>query len=55
MNGRDLIAMGLKPCPRFGEILDHLMDQVLEDPALNTRDRLLELVEKAGFGLEGNR
>jgi hypothetical protein len=28
---------------------------VLEDPALNTRDRLLELVELAGFGREGNR
>lgn len=55
LNGRDLIATGLKPSPRFGEILDHLMDQVLEDPALNTRDRLLELVESAGLGPEGNR
>jgi len=52
LNGRDLIALGLKPSPRFGEILAHLMDQVLEDPNLNTRGRLLALVELAGFGVE---
>jgi len=52
VNGRDLIAMGLKPSPRFGEILDHIMLQVLEDPTLNTRERLLDLVASAEHGLE---
>jgi hypothetical protein len=52
LNGRDLIALGLKPSPRFGEILDHLMDEVLEDPNLNTRESLLELVELAQSGVE---
>lgn len=47
VDGRDLIAMGFKPGPRFGEILEGLMDQVLEDPSLNTEGRLMELVEKA--------
>jgi len=55
LNGRGLIAMGLKPSPRFGEILDYLMDQVLEDPSLNTGDRLMELVELAGFRPEESK
>ncbi len=45
LDGRDLISMGLKPGPSFGRILGGLIDRVLEDPSLNTRDRLLELVE----------
>ena len=50
--------MGLRPGPEFGEILGSLMVQVLDDPALNERDRLLELVEArleggAGPGGEG--
>ena len=46
LNGRDLVAMGLKPGPRFGRILAALMDQVLEDPALNRRESLIEAVER---------
>jgi tRNA nucleotidyltransferase/poly(A) polymerase len=43
-DGRDLISMGLKPGPRFGEILEYLMDRVLEDPTLNAPDPLRTLV-----------
>jgi len=32
--------------PRVGEILRALLDRVIEDPSLNTRDKLLPLVEK---------
>lgn len=46
LNGRDLVGLGLKPGPRFGEILDALMDRVLEDPSLNRRERLVEEVER---------
>jgi len=46
LNGRDLIRMGLKPGPHFGEILGHLLDRVLEDPGLNERETLAELVEE---------
>lgn len=35
LDGRDLIALGLRPGPRFGEILDALMELVLEDPERN--------------------
>ena len=41
INGRVLIALGLKPGPNFGGILNRLMDQVLEDPTLNTREQLI--------------
>jgi hypothetical protein len=46
VNGRDLIGMGLKPGPHFGEILEELLARVLTEPALNDRERLLELVRE---------
>ncbi|MGD2122319.1 MAG: CCA tRNA nucleotidyltransferase [Gemmatimonadota bacterium] len=52
LDGRDLIAMGFKPGPRFGEILDGLMERVLEDPSLNTKEQLVELVREARAGKE---
>ncbi|MSR36064.1 MAG: CCA tRNA nucleotidyltransferase [Gemmatimonadetes bacterium] len=49
LDGGDLIRAGFKPGPRFGRILDALLDRVLEDPALNRADVLLELaLELAG-------
>ncbi len=44
-DGRDLIRMGYKPGPRFGELLDRLLSWVLEAPARN-RTEVLE--ERAG-------
>lgn len=44
IGGHDLIALGLPPGPRFGEILAALLERVLDDPDLNARERLLELV-----------
>ena len=35
MTGRDLIRMGYRPGPHFGECLDTLLDAVLADPELN--------------------
>lgn len=45
LDGRDLIRMGLKPGPRFGRILEHLLDRVLEEPSLNRPEILEEIVE----------
>jgi hypothetical protein len=43
ISGRDLTQeLGLRPGPAFGEILRTLLDEVVEDPALNERARLLE-------------
>jgi tRNA nucleotidyltransferase (CCA-adding enzyme) len=45
VSGRDLEALGAKG-PRIGEILAQLLDRVLDDPALNTKDALLDLARK---------
>lgn len=45
VNGRDLIAIGLKPGPHFSDILDGLMEKVLDDPGINSKERLLSLLE----------
>ena len=53
VDGRTLIRLGLRPGPRFGEILEDLLDWVLEDPARNQQDLLVERVlarEAAGRG-----
>lgn len=43
VGGADLIALGLEPGPRFREILHVLLARVIEEPALNERDALLQL------------
>lgn len=43
VGGRDLIALGMEPGPGLGTVLDALFEQVLDDPALNTREKLLAL------------
>lgn len=48
LNGRDLIAAGFTPGPQMGEILRHLTERVIEDPALNDRDTLLNLAQNYG-------
>jgi tRNA nucleotidyltransferase/poly(A) polymerase len=44
IDGNDLAAIGLAPGPKLGQTLEWLLEQVVEDPALNTRDTLLEMV-----------
>lgn len=43
IGGAELKALGLVPGPRFGDLLRALLERVLENPALNTREQLLEL------------
>ena len=42
MNGSDLLALGYREGPVLGATLARLLDDVLDDPTLNVRDRLLE-------------
>ncbi|MDP8243737.1 MAG: HD domain-containing protein [Candidatus Hinthialibacter antarcticus] len=42
INGRDLQELGMAPGPAYGVILDRLMESVLDDPALNQREWLLQ-------------
>jgi putative nucleotidyltransferase with HDIG domain len=47
INGNDLMTqLGLVPGPRVGIILNELMDTVLEDPALNEKEKLLEIARR---------
>jgi len=40
LDGRGLMALGLKPGPRFGQVLEALLEWVIEDPTRNTREAL---------------
>ena len=48
INGRDLIALGIKPGPQLGEILAKLLDEVLDEPEKNEfeylKKRALEII-----------
>ncbi len=43
INGNDLIAAGFEKGKKLGLILNHLLDCVIEDPEMNTKDKLLEV------------
>ena len=47
INGSDLISLGYKPGKKIGLLLDWLLNQVLEDPSLNQREQLIELLNSA--------
>ncbi len=46
VNGRDLMQIGVPAGKAVGAMLAKLLDAVLDDPALNTKEQLLELVEE---------
>ncbi len=43
VKGRDLATVGIAPGPAMGAVLKELLETVLDDPALNERERLLEI------------
>lgn len=43
VTGNDLIAAGMKQGKQLGVVLNRLLEMVLEEPALNTKEKLLEL------------
>ncbi len=54
LDGRGLIALGLKPGPDFGRILERLLDWVLDDPSRNQRDLLAEQALELASGGESD-
>ena len=46
VNGKDLIEFGIKPGKEIGEILDHFLQMVIENPSLNEKDILLNNLPK---------
>ncbi|HVN66966.1 MAG TPA: HD domain-containing protein, partial [Candidatus Sulfotelmatobacter sp.] len=46
VDGNDVMkTLQLKPGPQIGQVLNDLLEKVLDDPALNEREKLLELIE----------
>jgi tRNA nucleotidyltransferase/poly(A) polymerase len=46
VDGNDLIELGFRPGPQLGRILHELLDAVVDEPTLNTRDQLLARAKK---------
>ncbi|RVU53914.1 CCA tRNA nucleotidyltransferase [Anaerosphaera multitolerans] len=46
INGKDLIDLGFQEGKIIGEILNYLTEAVLENPSLNNKDTLLEIVKE---------
>jgi tRNA nucleotidyltransferase (CCA-adding enzyme) len=46
VDGSDLIELGYREGPELGRTLESLLDAVVDDPALNTREELLERAQK---------
>ncbi len=46
VNGQDLMDAGVPEGPQMGEMLRALLEKVLEDPSLNTKEALMEVVRR---------
>ena len=47
VDGNDLIAEGIEPGPKMGQVLTRLLEAALTDPSLNTKEHLLGRVRGA--------
>ena len=45
VSGKDIIKMGVEPGERVGEILNRLLDEVLKNPELNTKEILSQMIK----------
>lgn len=49
VNGKDVMdRLGIPPGPTIGRVLDRLLERVLEEPSLNERGSLLQIVDEVG-------
>jgi tRNA nucleotidyltransferase (CCA-adding enzyme) len=46
VTGSDLIALGMQPGRQIGEMLRELLELVLDDPALNQKEKLLAICKE---------
>ena len=49
VTGNDLISAGMKPGQELGTALNDLLEVVLEDPDMNNKESLMELVKRWGY------
>lgn len=54
INGNDLKAIGIEKGPQMGEILERLLEEVVEDPSLNDKEKLEELVMNMIDSIDSN-
>ena len=45
INGEDLVGLGIEKGPEVGRILRELLDMVVDDPMINTKEELIKRVE----------
>lgn len=45
INGNDLESIGINKGPEMGKVLNYLLEEVIEEPMNNTKERLLELAK----------
>ena len=46
INGRDIMSFGIKEGKEIGNIIDYLVEIVINNPELNTKEKLLEIISK---------
>ncbi|MBU5425789.1 CCA tRNA nucleotidyltransferase [Tissierella pigra] len=46
INGHDVIKLGYKEGKKIGEILNYLLEKVLENPELNDKEKLIEIIKE---------
>lgn len=46
INGNDLEGIGINKGPEMGRVLNYLLEEVIEDPGNNTKERLIELAKE---------
>jgi tRNA nucleotidyltransferase (CCA-adding enzyme) len=44
VNGKDLMDAGMKPGPEIGRVLKEMLERVIDNPELNTRESLLAML-----------
>ena len=49
INGRDLTELGLAQGKEIGKILNELLEMVMENPELNTKEELINIIKKNGI------
>jgi tRNA nucleotidyltransferase (CCA-adding enzyme) len=45
ISGYDLLSLGYPPGKEIGETMEYLLDQVVDNPALNQKDTLIALLQ----------
>jgi tRNA nucleotidyltransferase (CCA-adding enzyme) len=46
IDGNDILALGVRKGPMIGEVLEYLLEMVLKDPSINSRQELIKLAEQ---------